>query len=370
MAEFYARDVAPGDLIMRWPWSKSEPERRAAQPFTDAVVAALTAQAGGSAAGDPSAIAALEAAAGLYSAAFAGARVTPENPMTAGLTPAVRALIARDLIRRGESVHVIGVEAGAIRLAPVGSWDVRGGPDERAWWYRTDVFGPSGNETRFVPAASVLHVRYAVDPSRPWFGLAPLQWASSTGRLAANLETRLGDEAGGPVGHVLPIPTDGGDGSDADPLAELKRDLAAAAGRTVLAETTAAGWGEGRGAAPQSDFKPQRFGASPPATLPTLRSDAALAVLSACQVPAGLFFEAQGVAQREAWRRWAMGPLAGLAAIVEAEIAAKLDQPVRLEFSGLWAADMAGRASSFKQMVVAGMPVDKAAGLAGLMGAD
>ena len=129
---------------MRFPWSKPEPEKREALPFTDAVVAALTAQAAGTAAGDPSAIAALEAAAGLYAAAFGGAIVTPSNPMTAGLTPACRALIARDLIRRGESVHQIGVEAGAVRLAPVGSWDVRGGPDERDWWYRVDRVRPFG----------------------------------------------------------------------------------------------------------------------------------------------------------------------------------------------------------------------------------
>ena len=43
-----------------WPWSKREPERRESIPFTDAVVAALAAQAGGTAiAGDAGAIAAL-----------------------------------------------------------------------------------------------------------------------------------------------------------------------------------------------------------------------------------------------------------------------------------------------------------------------
>ena len=357
---------------MRWPWSKgeAEAERREALPFTDAVVAALQAQAAGTAAGDPSAIAALEAAAGLYAAAFAGATVTPANPMTASLTPGCRALIARDLIRRGESVHQIGVEAGAVRLAPVGSWDVRGGPDERDWWYRVDVFGPSGNLTHFVPSGSVLHARYAVDAARPWYGIGPLGWARATGTLAANLETRLGEEAGGPVGHLLPIPADGGDGGDDDPQAALKRDLAAGKGRTMLVETTAAGFGEGRMAAPAEDWKPRRFGASPPDALPTLRTDAALAVLAACQVPASLITDADGTAQREAWRRWAMGPLAGLAATVEAELAAKLDQPVRFDFSGLWAADMAGRASSFKAMVTGGMDPAKAAGLAGLMGAD
>ena len=205
---------------MRWPWQREpEPERREALPFTDAVVAALTAQAAGTATGDPSAIAALEAAAGLYAAAFAGARVTPENSATAGLSPGCRALIARDLIRRGESVHQIEIERGAIRLRSVGSWDVRGGPDERSWWYRCDVFGPSGNETRFVPAGAVLHARYAVDAARPWYGVGPLGWARATGTLAANLEARLGEETGGPVGHLLPVPQDGGDGEAGDPLA-------------------------------------------------------------------------------------------------------------------------------------------------------
>ena len=102
---------------MRWPWSKADPERREAIPFTDAVVAALTTQAAGTAAGDPSAI---------------------------------------------------GVEGGMVRLAPVGSWDVRGGPDERDWWYRVDVFGPSGNLTHFVPSGAVIHARYATDAARPW----------------------------------------------------------------------------------------------------------------------------------------------------------------------------------------------------------
>ena len=62
-----------------------------------------------------------------------------------------------------------------------------------------------------------------------------------------------------------------------------------------------------------------------------------------------------------------MGPLAGLASTVEAELATKLDQPVRLDFSGLWAHDLAGRAASFKGMVTAGMAVEQAAGLAGLL---
>ena len=52
---------------MRWPWSR--PEVRMARPYTDALVDYLTTSAGGTSAGDPSAIAALEAAAGLYARA-------------------------------------------------------------------------------------------------------------------------------------------------------------------------------------------------------------------------------------------------------------------------------------------------------------
>ena len=132
---------------------------------------------------------------------------------------------------------------------------MRGGPRESEWWYRCDRFGPSGNLTELVPAAAVLHCRYAVDSARPWYGVSPLGWARSTGTLAANLETRLGEEAGGPVGHVIPVPSDGGDGGDDDPLAGLEADMAKARGRTLLAETTAAGWGEGKAASPLADYR-------------------------------------------------------------------------------------------------------------------
>ena len=351
-----------------WPFRKREPEKRESLPFTDAVVAALAAQAGGQSIGDASAIAALESAVALYSRAFAAATVTPTEAATV-LSPPCMALIARNLIRRGEDVHQIQVDRGEVRLQPIGSWDVRGGPREREWWYRVDEFGPSGNLTHFVPAAAVLHCRYAVDSARPWYGISPLGWARSTGTLAANLETRLGEEAGGPVGHVLPVPADGGDGEDDDPLAMLKADLAAAKGRTILAETTAAGWGDGKAAAPMADYKPQRFGAHPPDSLPSLRTEAGLSVLSACGVPVSLVTDADGTSQREAWRRFVMGSVEPLLSVLAVEVAAKLETRVAFDLSKLWAHDLAGRAASFKAMVVAGMEIERAAMLSGLVGA-
>ena len=93
---------------------------------------------------------------------------------------------------------------------------------------------------------------------------------------------------------MIPIPADGGDGTDDDPMRLFKADLASARGRTILAETTAAGWGDGKTAAPQADYKPQRFGASPPDSLPNLRTEAGLSVLSACGVPVSLVTDADG----------------------------------------------------------------------------
>ena len=355
--------------MMRWPFRKREPEKRESVPFTDAVVAALSAQAGGAAVGDASGIAALEAATALYARAFAAATVTPAEAATV-LTAPCMALIARNLIRRGEDVHQLMVERGELRLQPIGSWDVRGGPREADWWYRVDEFGPSGNLTHFVPSAAVLHCRYAVDSARPWYGIGPLGWARSTGTLAANLETRLGEEAGGPVGHVLPVPSDGGAGGDDDPLAALKGDLAKARGRVILAETTAAGWGEGKAAAPMADYKSQRFGMHAPESSVSLRTEAGLSVLSACGVPVSLVTDADGTSQREAWRRFVMGSVEPLLAMLAIEVEAKLETRVEFDLSRLWAHDLAGRASSFKAMVTAGMDVERAASLSGLMSGE
>ena len=280
-------------------WRRAPVETREA-PYTEAVVRMLEAQAAGTSVGDPSAISALEMAAGLYARCFAAAEVSP--PGLVG--PAVRALIGRNLIRRGESLHLIEAGGGSIRLVPVGSWDIAGPWSEDRWVYRCDTFGPSGSQVHYAPSARVVHCRLSVDPSRPWEGVSPLGWARATGTLAAHLEQRLGEEAGGSVAHVLPVPADGGDSSETDPLAVLKEDIRSARGRTFLAETTSAGWGEGRGAAPQSDWQPRRIGANPPAVLQGLRRDVFEAVLSACGVPVSLVTDADGTSQRESFRRF------------------------------------------------------------------
>ncbi len=342
--------------------SHYRPEQRQEAPFTDAVVSAIQAAAGASVQGDPSAIGALEVAAGCWARGFATARVSPDNLVTRAVTPAVLALIGRQLCRRGECVLALEVDQGRLILVPAASWDVRGGHRERDWRYRVDLFGASEHVTRLVRGSGVIHPRYAVDPATPWAGVSPLAWARLTGTLAGNLELRLGEEAGASVGAVMPLPQEGN-------LDRLRADLKAGKGRLVTAETTASGWGEGKGAAPQSDWKQQRFGADPPEGLMNLRSQAALTVLGACGVPPSLaMIPSDGAGQREGWRRFMHGTLVAVSDIVTAELREKLEVPdLELSFDRLFASDLAGRARAFQSMVGAGMEPGKAAGLAGLM---
>ena len=231
---------------MRW-WPSKRIEKRQGA-YTDAVVAQILSRAGGSVP-DPSAIAALEIAAGLWSRSFGAATV---KPSISAITASMLACISRELIRAGEVVFAIEVSRdGRFSFHPAGSWDVVGGTSPESWRYRLDLFGPSGSTTRIYPWESVLHFQFAHDRvDSPWQGLGPLQYASSTGKLAGGLERLLGQEVSARSGYVIPVPADGGDDSEDDPLASLKTDIAALDGSASLVETVASSWGEGRGAAP------------------------------------------------------------------------------------------------------------------------
>ena len=347
---------------MRWPWQRRTESRAS---FTDAIVAALYAGAAGTGTRDALATAALEAVASLYAGAFARAKVEPDVP---AVTPAVLALIARSLIRRGESLHLVDLESGALMLRPVGSWDIRGGWDPATWWARCDLFGPSGNVTRFVPHEAVVHCRYAVDPSRPWLGVGPLQWAGSTAALVGRLEVGLADEAGAGAAQVITVPQDGGDGGDDDPLQQLKVDIAKARGKAVLVETTAAGFGQGPAGAPRRDWEQRRIGFEPPDIARSVREDVFGHVLAACGVPPSLVHErAEGTAAREAFRRWTHVAVEPLGELVAAEIGDKLDVPgLRLNFGQLFSSDLAGRARAVGILAKAGVELADARRLAGL----
>ena len=245
---------------MGW-FGRSKPETRASNngggDFFNAVVAQLEAQAATRAA-DAGATAAVEAAAGALSRAFADAQVEGGPLVQQAVTPQFLAQIGRDLIRGGASLHRIDIRGGSVRLLPVAQWFWHSGnsPDPDTWMVRSTEYGPSGSITHLLPWSATIWQAWGLSTTTPWVGRGPSSWAPLTAKLVAEAERSLGDEAAGPIAQILPIPQDGGDGGDDDPLRQLKLDIAAARGRAVLSETTQAGWGEGRASAPQTDWRP------------------------------------------------------------------------------------------------------------------
>ena len=97
----------------------------------------------------------------------------------------------------------------------------------------------------------------------------------------------------------------------------------------------------------------------------------AVDVLAACGVPPSLTAaNADGTGQREAFRRFVALTIRPAARLLEAELSAKLEREVRLDFSDLRSDDLSGRARAFQSLVGGGMDVAKAAALAGLLIAD
>ena len=356
-----------GDL-MRWPWQRAE-KRESGGAFSDAVLRLIEAQAAGTAA-DASSTAAVEAASGALSRALAAAEVVGADWAREAVSPAVLAQIGRDLIRRGDSLHVIRVSGGRVRLVPAASWHWEGSHDPDTWRVRATAYGPSTSTTWNLPAAGVVFARWGSTPGQPYVGTSPLSWAHTTARLQSETERSLADESAGPLAQLLAIPQDGGDSGSDDPLAALKADIRTARGKALLVETTAAGWDQGRAAAPQRDWKAARLGPQPPESLARVREDAFASVLAACGCSVAMFDDSDGTAKREAQRVFLHGTVRPLGKMLAAELSAKLETPVSLNFDGLYMHDLAGRAASFQKLVAGGMPINDALATTGLLAGD
>ena len=338
-----------------WPFGKVENRESA----TDAIVSALISQAGGSSV-PPSveALGAVEAAAGLWSRAFASATVEPQTLVTNALTPSVLAAIGRGLAVRGEAVFEVEVN-GALQLTQAASWKVAGGTSPESWRYAVELALPNGKVVkRTLPAESVLHVRYATRPSAPWAGISPLGMADETRALATWIERRLAEEASTATSYVLPLP----EAADVD---KLKADIKGGRGRLHIVDTTSTGWGDGTAAAPRQDWKSNRLGADPPESLGKLRSDVKNDIFGVYGIPSSI--HGTGGSARESYRQFLSSTIQPLAKLVVEELAVKLDTPtLALDFTELRAADIAGRARAYGVLINAGMPPAEAAEATGL----
>ena len=342
-------------MRLRVPW-----ETRS-ESYTDTVVRAILAEAQGTSPARASATAALEACAGLVGRAFAVADVTGPDTVTAALTPAALEMMGRAMIRTGELVAVIDVEGGDVLLRPCISHTIAGGSRRATWTYECTTAGPTRETThKGLAADAVVHLQYASDPGSPWQGYGPLTAASLAGRLSANVVAALADEAGGPVGHVLPIPVDGADTT----IAKLKEDLAKKRGSLHLVE---GGDWDNVGGGRETTWTPKRFGANPPMAMVELAKLASDETYAACGINPAVFTSGQGTAGREAYRQTLFGLIAPLGRLVSAELTAKLGAEVRLDWTELRAADVSGRARAFQSLVGGGMDMGKAAQVSGVL---
>ena len=335
---------------MRWPWKTEKRDT----DYSDAFVRALLGRAQGATPIVASATGAFEAGAGLISRAFASAEVETDgdSALITPLTPEFLSMLARAIIGRGEFVAYMQVRGGRVELTPCAAWDVDGSYDRTTWRYRLDLSGPSGQASvEQVRPENVLHARYAVAPTSPWRGIAPLQSAALAGRLSAEVVAALADETSGPRGALLPLPVPGDDPT----VAALKGDIRNLKGSIALVE------GQGRMSAStggdRREWQSVRLGANPPAAMVELAGMAAREVLGVLGIPPVLLAEnPNGTAAREAWRQLLFSTVAPLGRIVAHELSTLLGAPIRFGWAEI-ACRRRGWAGTgvSKSMVGAGM---------------
>ena len=344
---------------MKLPWSRKL-ETRAGTTFTDAQLAALTAKADGNGLVTHTAVGALEACAGVIGRGFASAEVGGRSVVAEALNPDVLEMVGRSLIRRGEILLYVDTTGDRLLLLPATSYDIQGGPNPSTWEYNLMLNGPSGTISYTgVGADSVIHIKYAVDPVEPWRGNAPMDVARLSGRLSAETVNALADESSTPVGQLMGLPVDGDDPT----VTLLKSDMKTSKGKMAFLQT--GDWGNvGEGYA---DLTPKRFGAAPTEHLVELLKVSSSEVYAACGFNPALFISGDSASLRESWRLALFGVVAPLAVKVTSELSYKLETDVTLGFEEMKASDVQGRARAFMTMVGAGMELERAVALSGLL---
>ena len=346
---------------MRWPWHHRGEQRA----YSDTVVNALLAAAAGGVNADARATGAVQAASGFWSRTLAAATVAPATGTGALITPALLYDVGRALILDGEYLAQFQITDVGPMLVRPSDHDVHGGADPASWKYRLQFAGPSRETTGAGTYSDVIHIRINTHPSAPHRGVSPVAAASSTGGILGGVEKQLSKEAGHVSGYVLPSASS--EGMDDDTFAQLKADLAQLSGGTRIVPSLGPRVGDPQGRSADGDWQSRRIGISPPAAVVDLRSSAGLSILAACGIPIPLVAEKSDSASlREAMRQLVYMTIMPVARIIERELQRVLELELRLDFAALNAADIQGRARSFKSLVDGGLPIPEARSLTGM----
>ena len=339
-------------------WPRRKPKVETREGFGDLLLQLLNARADGDEA-DLLGVAAVEAVAGAVSRAFTACVVEGAQHVVDALTPSVLARVGRDLVRHGESLHVVHV-GRTVSLLPAASWTVQGGPAPSSWLYDVTMDGPTRMAQRVIPNDGVVFVAGATEAARPHEGRSAASYASNTARTASRSERAVGDEAGGPVGSVVALPE--GDQETFDRVAAAVGKLR---GEVIPVETTASAWGEGRDASPKRDWTAQRIGGAVPDGSIRAREAAQDGLVGALGGSVSLFSDADGTAQREAIRRFTLLTTVPLLRLLRAEVVAKLEGACRFRYDPQLT-DISGRAGALKALVEAGVSLAEAREIVGL----
>ncbi len=336
-----------------WPsWPRPElREHKGGKDYTEQATQQIVAEASG-AFPDARALAVLEIVAGTFERALALGMVKGPGMFAEALQPHL-GNIARELARRGEWAALIEVPGagGGVRLVPAASWDVRGNWNEGDWFYRLDLFGPSGNITRLAPSAAVVHVRINTLADRPWHGRSALASFPATASLAARIEGLLATETRVPIGRSLTV--------NARLSPEQSTEAAVSMAKRRLSVLGAAG-------ATESGARLHQYGPDPSENILKLRDTLRAEILAAYGLAETIFApNGDGTAQREAWRRAGTSFRSYAAAIIR-EARAKLAPALDIDLSAVATADVQGRSRAFKALTDAGMEAANAAHNAGL----
>ena len=290
--------------------------------------------------------------------------------MAGVLDPSTLAMIGRSLVRSGEYVAIIKMDMGDDfpRLAPAASYDIAGNEDPSSWIYKIALSGPTMQGTvENVPSAGVVHVRYASSPGTPHRGISPLQAAHLAGRLSAEVSKALADELSGPRGALLPLPNVSGNSPE---VAALRSDIKNHSGSLAFVESMSDQFGSGPQSNPTSGWDVKRVGANLPLSSIEAAKLAFKEVLAACGLSVALFNSSSDSGAREAFRQGLHALIIPLGRLVSSELTAKLGADVEIDFAALGAGDIVSRARALKSMIGAGVDLEKALALSGLLLAD
>ena len=341
-------------------------ETRSTTTYSSLRLASLTSRVNGSMHGNAIGTAAVEASGLLYGAAMAAAEVVGDERVRNAVTPRVLSAIARSWMRTGESCHVVRVRGSIVKLLPVSNWYIAGAdPDPNTWIYRVSVPTPDGVQWYAVGRAGLAHSQWSFSEHQPHIGVAPWQSCPLSSSVYAGIEKQVGQMAGGPHGFLMPTPDTGADEQEEDDeLSAFELGIRDLAGSMALVPTMGSGFAEDRSEARTGaqDWQMRQMAYDPSQHLVQLRQDVETSIYSASGIPRALVAAVAGNGQgmRESWRQFVLGAVTSKARELANILSETLDSRVRFTHRGLWAHDIASRASAYARMTSGDAALDQA----------